>query len=358
MYVRLVACLVSVALLSQYAVNSAGGESARTSEAVVPGADPPAPATEVPVLRPVRTLVEVRQGSLLGAPPKSTLVTVTRGLGLNNPTGIFVTRTGNIWIADSSNHRLVKLTSSGNFVTSCGTYGSRPGQFGANGPISVAVDAAYNLYATDPGNTRLQELNYKCLPGQQAYMRRGEGRPLDGPVYVDVDNFYNVYFTTQQIESSPSVWRMRSNWKVFDGFGNTSTWFDVWGVTWTTLRGYTYDMYVTNPYFSWIRRLSPGGKLLRQFGQSGSGAVHHPRGESFAPNGYLYVADSGDNRISWFNASGAYVDSFGRRGSGYGQYNFPADVAVDGSGNLYIADQSDNRIVKTSSKGTVLAVWH
>jgi tripartite motif-containing protein 71 len=63
-------------------------------------------------------------------------------------------------------------------------------------------------------------------------------------------------------------------------------------------------------------------------------------------SGNVYVADSSNDRIQKFDASGAFLTTWGSLGSGNGQFNFPLGVATDGSGNVYVADSGNNRIQK------------
>ncbi|MCH7568659.1 MAG: SMP-30/gluconolactonase/LRE family protein [Nanoarchaeota archaeon] len=80
----------------------------------------------------------------------------TTGEGkLDFPIGIDTDSMGNIYVADSHNHRIVKFTPSGAFVTSWGSAGRDDGEFIY--PHSLAVDKTMNkVYVADPYNQRLQ----------------------------------------------------------------------------------------------------------------------------------------------------------------------------------------------------------
>jgi hypothetical protein len=65
-------------------------------------------------------------------------------------------------------------------------------------------------------------------------------------------------------------------------------------------------------------------------------------------SGYIYVADSYNNRIQKFSASGEYITQWGSFGTGNGQFKIPYGIAVDASGNVYVADTVNNRIQKFS----------
>ena len=62
---------------------------------------------------------------------------------------------GNVYVADSGNHRIQKFSSSGGFLAKWGTKGSGDGQF--NFPEGVAVDGSGNVYVTDSRKHRIQK---------------------------------------------------------------------------------------------------------------------------------------------------------------------------------------------------------
>jgi len=92
----------------------------------------------------------------------------TKGTGpgqFNDPTSIAFDGQGNLYVADTGNHRIQKLSSTGQFVQSWGNTGrfgtevlpgDQPGQFKA--PRGIALDAKGNLYVADTGNNRIQKL--------------------------------------------------------------------------------------------------------------------------------------------------------------------------------------------------------
>jgi len=74
---------------------------------------------------------------------------------LQVPLGIAVDSSGNVYVADRNNHRIQKFTSSGAFLTKWGTYGSGDGQF--KFMRGVEVDTLGNIYVSDAGNDRVQK---------------------------------------------------------------------------------------------------------------------------------------------------------------------------------------------------------
>jgi hypothetical protein len=87
-----------------------------------------------------------------------------RDARLNHPTGVAVGALGNVYIADRDNHRIRRVAPDGIITTIAGT--GAPGNTGDNGPAtlarmngpsSVSLDAAGDLYIADTGNHRVRE---------------------------------------------------------------------------------------------------------------------------------------------------------------------------------------------------------
>jgi tripartite motif-containing protein 71 len=118
------------------------------------------------------------------------------------------------------------------------------------------------------------------------------------------------------------------------------------------------DVYVADFSNHRVQRFNKStGAYVSQFGAFGSGAgqLSNPSGLVYNPtNGFLYVAEVGNDRISIFNTSGVYQGQFGSFGAGNGQLNNPYVLAVDSRGNIYAADSINNRVVKFNSGGTWL----
>jgi secreted PhoX family phosphatase len=74
---------------------------------------------------------------------------------LSNPQGVAIDSSGNVYVADTWNHRIQKFTSSGGFITKWGSLGSSDGQF--SNPQGMAVDAQGNVYIADRNNNRIQK---------------------------------------------------------------------------------------------------------------------------------------------------------------------------------------------------------
>ncbi|UCC30973.1 MAG: 6-bladed beta-propeller [Phycisphaerales bacterium] len=75
-----------------------------------------------------------------------------------------------------------------------------------------------------------------------------------------------------------------------------------------------------------------------------------PVGLTVHPDGRIFVADTHYHRVMVFDRDGNQLGSFGRKGTGDGEFLLPTDVAVDADGFIYVSEyQGNDRISKWSS---------
>jgi DNA-binding beta-propeller fold protein YncE len=74
-----------------------------------------------------------------------------------NPEGIAINRNGNVVVADTGNHRIQVLNQTGEMILAFGSQGSGNGQF--NRPVAVALDDDDNIHVVDQGNNRVQRFS-------------------------------------------------------------------------------------------------------------------------------------------------------------------------------------------------------
>lgn len=111
----------------------------------------------------------------------------------------------------------------------------------------------------------------------------------------------------------------------------------------------------------------------------GPGQLKDPDGVAQDAAGYLYVADTSNQRIDKFTAAGAFVLAWGRNvnsanpgtgfetcttscqagelGGGPGELNYPYGVASDAAGHLYVVDQGNERIDEFTTGGVFIRAW-
>jgi len=89
------------------------------------------------------------------------------------------------------------------------------------------------------------------------------------------------------------------------------------------------------------------------FGSLGNsnGNFDQPYDISINDTGFIFVADTNNNRIQIFDSSGNWKQSFGSLGSGNGQFQYPAGISVNSTGFIFVADPYNNRIQVFDSSG-------
>ncbi|MFC5471830.1 S-layer homology domain-containing protein [Cohnella suwonensis] len=301
------------------------------------------------------------------------------GLGeFNNPNGVAVDSNGNVYVSDRNNHRIQKLTDGvwsewGAKVEDSGNpgipaSGSGLGQFYY--PGGVAVDSSGNVYVADSYNNRIQKLTLSPIPGiPDAWSSLGLGTgsglgQFNSPSGVAVDSNGDVYVADQSNHRIQKLTVLTGNWiewgKSGGGYGSGLGEF-------TYPSGVAVDsnsnVYVADWYNNRIQKLTESTGDWSQLGGSGSGlgGFNQPQGVAVDSSGNVYVADTGNHRIQKLTVSTSEWSQWGYIGPTYGSvpgefYN-PSGVAVDSSGNMYVADAGRDRIQKLTVTTGVWSSW-
>ncbi len=97
--------------------------------------------------------------------------------------------------------------------------------------------------------------------------------------------------------------------------------------------------------------------FVRMIGSVGNGPGQYtqPIGVGLDPQGHVYVADRGQNKIIKYSNDGTFLAEFGTFGNGPGQFQVLIDVTVDSQGRIYVSDES--RIDVFDSSFNFIAAW-
>jgi DNA-binding beta-propeller fold protein YncE len=90
---------------------------------------------------------------------------------------------------------------------------------------------------------------------------------------------------------------------------------------------------------------------------TGDGEFNEPHGIAIDKSGYIYVADTMNHRIQKFDSNGNFILKWGSYGTENGKFNYPTDVEIDEYGYVYVVDSSNNRIQKFDSNGNFVKYW-
>jgi len=254
---------------------------------------------------------------------------------MHAPSGMARDSASNWYIADSANHRIRKISNSGVIATIAGT--GTPGikgdngpalQAELNGPLSVAVDSAGNIYIADTGNNALRKIT-------SAGLIQTLTTELNTPSYVAVGPDQSVYVAdtgnNRVLQFTPA------------GAVNTVTQVLSPAGVMVDSQGNVY----VSTQSSVVKLSSTGVSSILLAGLSA------PRGLALTPSGDLLVCETGSNVIRQIPLQGAATVIAGNGVAGFSgdggaattaQLNTPEDIAIDSIGNVWIADSSNNRI--------------
>ena len=314
---------------------------------------------------------------------------------LNAPYEVTVDESGNLYIADSSNHRIRKVDTTGTITTVAGT--GRSGFSGDGGPATaarldsptgVAVDGSGNLYIADQKNHRIRKVDTAgkittvAGTGTAGFSDDGgsaTGARLNYPRGVAVDGSGNLYIADQDNHSIRKVDTAGTITTVagtgtgsFGGDGGQATAAGLNKPNSVALDG-SGNLYIADWYNHRIRKVDTAGTITTvagtgSYGFSGDGGqataaqLFFPESVAVDGSGNLYIVDTSNRRIRKVDTAGTITTFAGTGTNGFSgdggqataaQLNRPRGAAADGSGNLYIADQYNRRIRKVDTAGTI-----
>jgi sugar lactone lactonase YvrE len=229
------------------------------------------------------------------APPPNTF---------NQPWGIAVDKSGNVYVADTWNHRIQKFDANGKFITTWGTNGDTRGIAQTSpllfyGPRAIAIDAQGNLLVTDTGNKRVLKFSPNGDPlAQFGGVGADNGKFLE-EVGIAIDKQGNIFVA--------DTWNLRIQ-KFDSNFNYITQWaVPAWDSQSVVNKPYLAvdaegNVFATDPEGSRVLKFSNDGQLLAVFGTRGAdlSSFNLPTGLAFDAQGNLYVADSGNHRILVF----------------------------------------------------------
>jgi NHL repeat-containing protein len=217
------------------------------------------------------------------------------------PQGMALDPSGNAWVVDRENNRVMKFDQAGKFLLQFGSLGSANGQF--NDPRGIAISSNGTVWVSDVGNKRVQAFN-----SQGVFIRK---------ITSELTMPYGLATGPGEV------------------------------------------LWVSDPGTARINKYSEGGSYLgKVYGSSanptGGSDLNYPVGLATDAAGNVWAADSGNSRLKKYDASGKYIMQLGTTGTEAGQLKLPLYVAVAPSGNLLVTEELNNRIQVFQPNGTFL----
>ena len=309
--------------------------------------------------------------------------------GIGSPYGLAVDPGGNLYISDSFTYRVRRIDAATGMITTVAGNGNSgfsgdgiPATSATLSPTGIALDLAGNLYIADTGNQRVRRVSaatglITTVAGNGTTGFSGDGGPATsasfrGPISVAVDIQGNLYIADL---NNKRIRRVRVNNGVIGtvaGNGNGGYSGDGGPATSASLsypQGVAVDtanaVYIADYSNNRIRKVDLSGVIRTVAGNGspfwgGDGALasgaslHNPSALAVDSGGNLYISDLGNNRIRRVDAGTGVITTV----AGNGLNGFNGDggaatsaslysgfaLALDAAGNLYIADTNNIRV--------------
>ncbi len=112
------------------------------------------------------------------------------------------------------------------------------------------------------------------------------------------------------------------------------------------------NLYVADTWNGRVQYYTLGGEW-----KATAASLYGPRGIAVAPDGRVWVADTGNNKLMVYDASLGAPEAIGKQGKGPAEFAGPVGIAAGPDGKIYVADVANRRIQVLDSAGKFLAEW-
>ncbi|HVS91067.1 MAG TPA: NHL repeat-containing protein [Mucilaginibacter sp.] len=298
------------------------------------------------------------------------------GALFNGPGGMATDAQGNVYVSDSFNNLIRKITPAGVVTTIAGNgtpgYADGPAasaQF--YGPQGLAVDAQGNIFVADFGNNVIRKIStdgtvstYCGNTSAGAVNGAATVAEFNGPYGIAFDKSGNLYVADdnnnmiRMINSSGVASTVAGVTRAGYGNATTNTTTGVFAFfrrpSGVAVDPSTGNIYVADGGNSAIRQVTPAGVVTTIAGGPGqTSLIGYPTGIAVDQNANIYITDQSGRIIELTATRTLYDLAGGVNVAGYAdgtgtaaQFNTPLGIAADTQGNIYVSDFNNNMIRK------------
>jgi sugar lactone lactonase YvrE len=308
------------------------------------------------------------------------------------PWGVGVDTAGNVYVGDTNNNLIRKVTPGGVVTTIAGT----PGSGNANGTgtaarfnitVGVAVDGNGNLYVADEDNDLIRKITpsgvVTTLAGSPGNAGSADGTgsaaQFNFPAGLTVDGAGNVFVsdtgsnTIRKITPAGAVTTVAGT-PGTSGSANGTGSAALFDIPIGIVVDGNDNLYVCERGNQTIRKITSGGVVTTLAGQAGSNGsadgtgsaarFNLPAGITIDGNGNLFVTDATNALIREVTPAGVVTTIAGLAGNpgsadGTGsaaRFFFPVGISADVNGNLFVADNTNDTIRRVTQAGVVTTI--
>ena len=259
----------------------------------------------------------------------------------NQPRGIAVAPSGDVYVADSLNNRVQRFRADGTFVSQWGGAGTANGQF--QSPYGVAIGPSGDVFVVDRNNHRVERFTPAgVFVSKFGTVGSGNGQ-LSHPSAIAIDAAGTIYvadYDNRRIVKFDPAGNFQTAW---GALGTADGQFQLPDGVATDAAG---DVYVVDGS-NRVQKFSPTGGFLLKWGAfgTGPGQFNGTGGVAVRPDGAVFVSDFNGRRVERFTTTGSFIDSFGSGGTGPGQFNRPVGIAAPFGGDVYVTDVFAARVL-------------
>ena len=240
-----------------------------------------------------------------------------------------------------------------------GQPGSEPGSF--DNPGGLTLDAQGNLYVTDILNYRIQKFDPEGKPLAQVGSKGSGDGQFNEPWSVAVDGQGNVYVADT---FNHRIQKFDSNLKFLLAFGTAASNLDdpepetLWGPR-DVATDADGNVWIADTGTGRVVKYSPEGLFLQEFGGKGNGPGQFQELTAIevAPGGDVFVADSGNRRVQRFSANFDFLAEYAVPGWLYVDSSAKPYIALLPDGGLVVSDPTQNKLFRLDKNGTPVTTF-